>query len=189
MRSFGYGRSSLTGIVTYGAFTPELEDEDLDRLGAPEDWGILPAHRMGTTLRKVGRRLLIRSGDSYEREMTTARAKEMLHALYRNRFPHLRNEALEHIWGGYTAVTHNEAYLFGEMDPGVFVSAGCGGAGVVRGTIQGRLLADLAHGQGSDLLQDRLAAAKPRWLPPEPFRGLGAIAQIRYEQWFAGAER
>lgn len=188
-RVFGIGGNRMIGIYTYGAFTPELDDEDLARLGEIPDWGILPAHRMGTTLRKIGRRLLIRSGDSYERELSPEAARAMLHQLYRNRFPHLRNDALEFVWGGLTAVTHNGGFLFGETRPGVFASSGCGGAGVVRGTIQGQLLAELACGHPSDLLQSRLAMKRPNWLPPEPLRLIGAKTQIAFEQWQAGRER
>lgn len=188
-RALGFGGSRMVGIYTYGAFTPELDDHDLALLGSQTDWGILPAHRMGTTLRKVGRRLLIRSGDSYEHEKSPQATRQMLHALYRNRFPHLRNNELEFVWGGLTAVTHNGGFIFGKMRPGIFVSAGCGGAGVVRGTIHGQLLAELACGEASPLLEDRMQMKGPNWLPPEPLRGFGAKIQIRFEQWQAGQER
>ncbi|MBB6014736.1 glycine/D-amino acid oxidase-like deaminating enzyme [Aquamicrobium lusatiense] len=188
-RALGFGGSRMVGIYTYGAFTPELDDHDLMGLGTEADWGILPAHRMGTTLRKVGRRLLIRSGDSYEHENDPEAVRQMLHTLYRNRFPHLRNDELEFVWGGLTAVSHNGGFIFGEMRPGVFVSAGCGGAGVVRGSIHGELLAELACGEHSKLLENRLRMKGPNWLPPEPLRGFGAKIQIRFEQWQAGRER
>lgn len=113
----------------------------------------------------------------------------MLHRLYRNRFPYLHNNELEFVWGGLTAVTHNGGFIFGEMRPGIFVSAGCGGAGVVRGTVHGQLLAELACGERSTLLEDRLRMKGPNWLPPEPLRRLGAKIQIRFEQWQAGLER
>jgi glycine/D-amino acid oxidase-like deaminating enzyme len=140
-------------------------------------------------MRKTMGRLLIRSGDSYERERDPSAVRAMLTALYRNRFPAMRTHEFEHVWGGLTAVTHNGAFLFGEIRPGLFVSAGCGGAGVTRGTIQGKLLAELACGLRSQLLSDRLAQNGPDWLPPEPLRGAGAKLQIAWEQWIAGAER
>jgi glycine/D-amino acid oxidase-like deaminating enzyme len=91
--------------------------------------------------------------------------------------------------GGLTAVTHNGSFFFGRVKPGLYTSAGCGGAGVVRGTVEGRLLADLAHGVQSDLLSARLKAKGPDWLPPEPLRRLGVKAQIRAEQFYAGRDR
>lgn len=188
-RAFGLARDRMIGIYTYGAFTPELDREQLDRLGEMPEWGALPAHRMGTTMRKTMGRLLIRSGDSYERELEPAAVRVMLKQLYRHRFPAMRTHEFEHVWGGLTAVTHNGAFVFGEVKPGLFVSAGCGGAGVARGTIHGKLLAELAGGSQSRLLSDRLAQNGPNWLPPEPFRGIGAKAQIAWEQWLAGGER
>lgn len=188
-RAFGLGRDRMVGIYTYGVFTPELDRQQLELLGEIPEWGALPAHRMGTTMRKTMGRLLIRSGDSYERELAPAAVRAMLTELYRNRFPAMRTHEFEHVWGGLTAVTHNGTFLFGEARPGMFVSAGCGGAGVTRGTIQGKLLAELARGSSSSLLNDRLAQHGPKWLPPEPFRGTGAKLQIAWEQWLAGAER
>ncbi|HEV7258673.1 MAG TPA: FAD-dependent oxidoreductase [Bosea sp. (in: a-proteobacteria)] len=188
-RAFGLAQDRMIGIYTYGAFTPELDRDQLDLLGDEPDWGALPAHRMGTTMRKTMGRLLIRSGDSYERELGPVHVRRMLTELYRNRFPALRVHDFEHVWGGLTAVTHNGAFLFGEARPGLFVSAGCGGAGITRGTIHGKLLAELACGAQSVLLSDRLAQKGPNWLPPEPLRALGAKAQIAWEQRLAGAER
>ncbi|QEL27158.1 FAD-binding oxidoreductase (plasmid) [Bosea sp. F3-2] len=188
-RAFGLARDRMIGIYTYGAFTPELDGEQLDLLGKSPEWGALPAHRMGTTMRKTMGRLLIRSGDSYERELEPAAVRAMLTALHRKRFPAMRTHAFEHVWGGLTAVTHNGGFLFGQVKPGLFVSAGCGGAGVTRGTIQGKLLAELACGSQSPLLSDRLAQSGPNWLPPEPLRGTGAKVQIAWEQWLAAAER
>lgn len=188
-RSLGLVRDRMIGIYTYGAFTPELDDAELTRLGEAPRWGVLPAHRMGTTMRKTGRRLLIRSGDSYEQELDPGKVRVMLTALYRRRFPHMRLHDFEHVWGGLTAVTHNGGFYFGEARPGLYASVGCGGAGVVRGTIHGKLLAELASGSQSALLSDRLAQKGPNWLPPEPLRRLGATAQIAWEQWQAGRER
>jgi len=188
-RAFGLARDRMIGIYTYGAFTPELDRDQLDLLGDVPEWGALPAHRMGTTMRKTMGRLLIRSGDSYERELEPAAVQATLARLYRNRFPAMKAHAFEHVWGGLTAVTHNGAFLFGQVRPQLFVSAGCGGAGVTRGTIHGKLLAELACGAQSALLSDRLAQKAPNWLPPEPLRGAGAKVQISWEQWLAGAER
>lgn len=188
-RSFGIVRNRMVGIYTYGALTPELEERDLQQLGEEVDWGILPAHRMGTTMRKTGRRLLIRSGDSYENELVPDETRRMLTTLYRNRFPHMRKHEFEYVWGGLTAVTHNEGFHFGRVRQGVYASVGCGGAGVVRGTIHGKLLAELACGVESPLLRDRLGMKGPVWLPPEPFRGIGARLQIAVEQRQAGRER
>lgn len=61
----------------------------------------------------------------------------------------------------------------------MFVSVGCGGAGVLRGTSQGKLLADLAAGVGSQLLTDRLNMTGPNWIPPDPSRGSVRNCKLR----------
>lgn len=188
-REFGIAANRMIGIYTYGAFTPELEDSELNKLGEEQNWGILPAHRMGTTMRRIGRRVLIRSGDSYEAELSTVEVKALLTRLYGNRFPAMADHQFEFVWGGLTAVTHNGGFAFGSVAPGLYTSVGCGGAGVVRGTIQGKLLADLAYGAHSPLLEQRLNMKGPNWIPSEPFRSIGVRAQIRFEQWQAGNER
>jgi glycine/D-amino acid oxidase-like deaminating enzyme len=188
-RALGLVRNRMIGIYTYGAFTPELDDEQWALLGESPNWGVLPAHRMGTTMRKAQRRLLIRSGDSYEQELDTSEVRAMLATLYKRRFPQMRSHAFEHVWGGLTAVTRNGGFYFGQIRPGLYASVGCGGAGVVRGTIHGKLLAEYASGFQSPLLATRLNQKGPNWLPPEPFTGLGARAQIAWEQWQAGLER
>ncbi|MEW9612834.1 FAD-binding oxidoreductase [Shinella sp. S4-D37] len=188
-RSLGIARNRMIGIYTYGALTPQLGDDQLALLGAEDSWGVLPGHRMGTTMRKTKRRLLIRSGDSYEKELGTADARRMLAKLYRRRFPRMRSHEFEHVWGGVTAITHNDNYFFGQVKPGMYASVGCGGAGVLKGTIQGKLLAEQASGLRSSLLSDRLELGTPTWLPPEPLRRIGATLQIAFEQWQAGRER
>jgi len=188
-RRFGIVRGRMVGIYTYGAFTPELDADQLELLGDEPSWGVLPAHRMGTTLRKTMGRLLIRSGDSYEGELEPDATKHMLTALYQRRFPQMREHRFEHVWGGATAITHNGGFFFGKVKDGLYASAGCGGAGVVRGTVHGKLLADLAEGFQSSLLSDRLKQKGPNWLPPEPLKGIGAKTQIKWEQWLAGLER
>jgi glycine/D-amino acid oxidase-like deaminating enzyme len=188
-RSLGIVRDRMIGIYTYGAFTPQFDDAQLELLGDVPKWGVLPAHRMGTTMRKTMGRLLVRSGDSYERELDTDKVRAILTQLYRRRFPGMGTYEFEHVWGGLTAITHNGAFYFGQIKPGMFASVGCGGAGVTRGTIHGKLLAEMACGSQSSLLSDRLKLRGPNWLPPEPLRRVGVTTQIAWEQWLAGSER
>ncbi len=188
-RALGLLRDRMIAIYTYGGLTPELDQGELARLGELPQWGVIPAHRVGTTLRKfANRRFLVRSGDSYERELPVAEVRAMLTRLFRNRYPHMASHELEHVWGGATAITHNGGLYFGRPRPGIFVAAGCNGSGVVRGTINGHLLAEMALGGQSALLSDRLALKGPDWIPPEPFRRIGVSFSIAREQRQAGKE-
>lgn len=188
-RGLGFLRNRLIGIYTYGALTHELDDAQLAQFGDIPRWGVIPAHRMGTTLRKIGRRILVRSGDSYESEMSYSRTTELLEDLLRNRYPALDQLPFEHVWGGITAVTHNGGQYFGQLRNGLYISAGCNGGGIVRGSIQGKLLAEMALGSQSQLLSDRLVLEGPNWIPSEPFCRMGALASIKVEQLVAGRER
>jgi glycine/D-amino acid oxidase-like deaminating enzyme len=95
-RSFGLLRDRMIAIYTYGGLTPELDQVELAKLGVLPQWGIIPAHRMGTTLRKFANcRFLVRSGDSYERELPLAQVRTMLTRLYRRRYPQMASHQLE----------------------------------------------------------------------------------------------
>ncbi len=189
VRAFGLLRDRLFSLYTYGGLTPELDDTELAKLGSLPQWGIIPAHSMGTTLRKfIGRRLLVRSGEGYEKEHTTEQARNLLTALFRRRFPNMSSHRFEHIWGGALGMTKNGALFFGQVRPKVYVAAGCNGSGIARNTINGHLLAEMACGSQSPLLTDRLTLAGPSWMPPEPVRSIGAQASIAYLQRQASKE-
>lgn len=188
-RALGLLRDRMIAIYTYGGLTPALPPPELARLGSLPQWGVIPAHPMGTTVRRwSGGRLLVRNGDSLEREMDPEKVRSMLAVLYRRRFPHMAAYTFEHVWGGVTAITGNGGLYFGEPRRGLFCAAGCNGSGVVRGTINGMLLAELALGGQSPLLSDRLALEGPSWIPPEPIRTPAVLAKIALERRGAGLE-
>lgn len=188
-RAYGLLRDRVFALYTYGGLTPELDDTELAKLGSLPQWGIIPAHMMGTTLRKfVGRRLLVRTGEGYEREHGDGYVRALLTKLFQRRFPNMASHHFEHVWGGALGMTNNGGLYFGQVRPNVFAAAGCNGSGIARGTINGHLLAEMACGGQSSLLSDRLSLAPPNWIPPEPFRSIGARTSIAYLQWQAGRE-
>jgi glycine/D-amino acid oxidase-like deaminating enzyme len=188
-RSFGLLKGRLFAIYTHGGMTPVLPAEELAKLGEEPLWGVLPAHQLGTTSRKVeGGRFLIRAGDSYEAQPDTKAIRKLLTKLYRNRYPGMASYDLEHVWTGVTAITGNGGLYFGELRKGLFCAAGCNGSGVVRGSINGKLLAEMACGSQSKLLSDRLSLKGPNWLPPEPARRIGVTTTIAVQALFAGNE-
>ncbi|SDJ99340.1 Glycine/D-amino acid oxidase [Bradyrhizobium sp. Rc2d] len=187
-RSLGISLDRMVIVHTYGALTPELDESELSQLGSLREWAKLPPTAMGTTMRKWKRRLLIRSGYSYERETSIDKIRSMLSYLYRKRYPAMRAHGFEFVWGGGVGITSNRESYFGELRPGLYVSAGCQGAGVLRGNIHGKLLAELACDSQSSVLTDRLKVSGPNWIPPEPFRGIGAIAKMAWGHWQAGRD-
>ncbi|WP_110667020.1 NAD(P)/FAD-dependent oxidoreductase [Salinicola halophilus] len=179
-RVLGADRSRLTAIYTYAALTPPLTPK-ITTAVAGSPWGLLPTHRLGCTLRTTAdSRLMIRAQYSYERERDNAAVEADLAASLALRYPTLESVGFDKVWGGTTGLTYNGAPLWGEMDKGLFVSAGCNGGGIVKGTTLGEALAQDMLGQP----RADIAAlfGKPSWMPPEPVRRLAFEAIRRVEQ-------
>ena len=189
-RKLGFLKDRLIAIYTYAGLTPALSDEQAAQLGPARQWGLLPAHRLGTTLRKVsGNRFMVRSAYSYESERSVSAYTRMLTQYYQRRFPQMASHEFEYVWGGTTALTRNGGIFFGKLADGIYGSLGCNGSGVLRGTVNGRLLADLMLNHSSEELDAVLALGGPSWLPPEPLRALGVKSAIFYQGIKASAER
>jgi glycine/D-amino acid oxidase-like deaminating enzyme len=192
-RELGTGlRSRLVAMYTYAGLTPPLPDSELAELGSVASWGLLPAHRLGTTLRRTADgRLMVRSFYGYEREERNERVAARLEDCLLRRFPQLARRApaaprFEHVWGGSTGFTYNGAPAWGEIAPGLTVSAGCNGGGVVKGTLLGTLLARKALGEPVPDVPALFGSAS--WMPPEPVRRLGFAMISRASRRAAGLE-
>jgi glycine/D-amino acid oxidase-like deaminating enzyme len=190
-RELGVGlRSRLVVMFTYAGLTAPLPESVLAGLGADTHWGLLPAHRLGTTLRRTADgRLMVRSFYGYEREARAEHIEARLEDCLLRRFPPLASLArprFEHVWGGATGLTYNGAPVWGETAPGLLVSAGCNGGGVVKGTLFGALLARKALGDAVPDVRQLFGAAS--WMPPEPIRQLGFAVLSRVARRTAGLE-
>ena len=171
-KNLGLGRARIATIYTYAALTEPLSQTLLDELGSDLNWGLLPAHRLGSTMRRtIDGRLLVRSLYGYEKEADNARTgRDLLSALHA-RFPQAAGTRFESIWSGATGFTVNGGPLWGQLETGIFISAGCNGGGVVKGTLFGQAIADR--------VLDRKTADIPAlfgragWMPPEPLRRIG----------------
>lgn len=171
-KHLGIGGSRLAAIYTSAALTVPLPPAMLAKLGTEPAWGLLPAHRLGSTLRRThDGRLLIRSTYSYEREPRADRTARRLRDSLAKRFPWLDGVTFAASWSGATGFTLNGAPLWGRTGPGLYVSAGCNGGGIVKGTLFGRLLADLAADRPVPDVPALFGT--PAWMPPEPFRRAG----------------
>jgi len=189
-KSLGFLRDRLITIYTYAAVTPRLTDNELEKLGDEPEWGVIPANRLGTTVRRIGDgRLMVRSAYSYEHEQPASETLRQLQDSYRRRYPNMRSHQFEYVWGGTTALTRNGATFFGQLKPGIYASLGCNGAGVLKGTTYGKLLGEMALGEQSAQLREALSMEGPSWLPPEPFRRIGVVSTIKFQAHLAGPER
>jgi len=188
----GVARSRLAAVYTYAAITPQLDPEFLDSLGTVQNWGLLPTHRLGSTLRRTADgRLLVRSGHSYEAELSGSKVTALLQDRLWRRFPQLKSNGggkgagqekrFEHVWGGAVGVTYNAAPVWGEREPGLFISSGCNGGGTVKGTLLGNALAELALGNSA--LDVSAIFGSPSWMPPDPLRRIGFEFSAALESW------
>lgn len=187
IKHFGYWRDGLVTIYTYAGITEAMSAEDAAHLGEPA-WGLLPAHRLGTTIRRVGSdRFLVRSLYSYEKPIESRAAREALTSCFHRRYPMLAHVGLEHVWGGTTGLTMNGSPRWGRLDDNLYGSAGCNGSGVVKGTVLGKRLAELvAAGQDQSELQRVYGSANR--IAPEPFRTIGFHVISAIERRKAGLE-
>ncbi|MGB5247380.1 MAG: FAD-binding oxidoreductase [Woeseia sp.] len=171
-KGLGLAGERIAAMYTYAALTEPLPPALLSQCGEDAQWGVLPAHRLGSTLRRTADgRLLVRSLYGYEREVELGAVTNKLREALARRYPHLKDVAFASVWGGATGFTYNAAPIWGELKPGLFISAGCNGGGVVKGTLFGKLLAEKMLGQESADVTALFGRASR--MPPEPFRRLG----------------
>lgn len=187
-KQFGYLKERMVTIFTYAAISEALKPDEAAQLGAAEVWGILPTHRLGSTLRRVGNdRVMVRSLYSYEREMHPEKVERELTRRLHNRWPGLSHIRNEYIWGGTTALTLNGSPYWGELDDKLYVSAGCNGSGIAKGTVLGKRLAELICRTGDDEDVRRTFGVANR-IAPEPLRTIGFNVISALEQRKAGRE-
>ncbi|HEY5647120.1 MAG TPA: FAD-binding oxidoreductase [Pseudomonadales bacterium] len=182
------GASRVVAMYTYAALTEPLAAAERALLGSDEQWGLLPAHRLGSTLRLTADgRLLVRSAHGYEAEARPEQIEARLRDNLARRFPQLTLPPFASVWSGATGYTLGGGPLWGQLDDGLWISTGCNGGGVVKGTLFGQALAELATGGEPPDIHGLFGAA--RWLPPEPFRRLGYLVAERWQSQQGASER
>jgi glycine/D-amino acid oxidase-like deaminating enzyme len=110
------------------------------------------------------------------------RVRRQHHAVgLQRRFPWLTEQDIQHTWTGHLSASRSGQPFFSRVEEGVFAVAGCNGSGVARGTLWGRLLAELASDISSPMLDAVMGRAQPGWLPPRPLLDIGALLRMRVE--------
>jgi glycine/D-amino acid oxidase-like deaminating enzyme len=190
------------GIAERGVFPLELSAslsrplnaQEQAEIGHADAWGVLSTYPAGATVRLTpDRRLLIRNTVEYRHRDLAGRALDTRRAMHlrglQRRFPWITDAHLQYTWTGHLSATRSGEPRFARLDNGIHIAAGCNGSGVARGTLWGRLLAEMASGGQSALLTAVLHHAQPGWLPPRPFFDIGAAMRLRYEAHRAESEQ
>ena len=186
----GMLRRKVFPMLSCASLSRTLTDEEQAAMSGAPDWGITGS---STVRRTLSNRILFRHRLYYTGDfrLSAAMRSELLSAHadgLRRRFPTLDKLDFEHTWAGVFCMTRDWASVFDRLERGVFASLGYAGVGLPRGTISGKLLAELAMGGESDLIRDAQALSGPKRLPPEPFLGIGVRARLAWHRWRTRAE-
>ena len=182
----GIDNSATFAMELSASLTRPLTDKEYQAIGGVEPWGVLSTRPLGATVRLTpDRRVMIRNTAEYRtRDLSSSdllqRRKHHVMGLQR-RFPGLGEQDIHYTWTGHLSATRSGQPYFSKVEEGIYAVAGCNGSGVARGTLWGRLLAEVASGVSSPLLQSVMDRAQPGWLPPRPFFDIGAVLRMRME--------
>ena len=199
IQSFGFYKQQLMHIFTYASTTRKLDHQEVSTLGGQSQWNIIPADPMGTTVRRIsgelfgGDRIVVRNRFTYDPSMQINQSRlsdisKNHRRSFDSRFPMLKNVDMEYCWGGRLCISRNNTSAFGEIEENVYSAACQNGLGTTKGTLSGMLVAELAAGCKSNLLDFYKNQEQPRKLLPEPFMSIGAKALLKFEEWQAGIE-
>lgn len=194
VESFGFFNRRLMHVFTFASMTRRLSPSEVKALGGHNSWGLIPADPMGSTIRRIPEeRIVVRNTFTYNPKMETSESQiESIGRIHDRsfnlRFPMLSDVKVEYRWGGHLCLSLNAAPAFGEIERGVYAACCCNGLGTVKGTLYGKLIADLAVDSGDPMIEAALTEPTPERLYPEPLMTWGAKAKLWWMQKRAGRE-
>ncbi|TDB01186.1 NAD(P)/FAD-dependent oxidoreductase [Halomonas marinisediminis] len=192
---FGFMRNQILPVMTFASMSEPLDENQAGRFGGKFDWGITPADHAGTTVRMTqDRRLIIRNSHRYAHDYNTPtrmlpKIKENHLKAHLERYPQLDDLEYPYTWGGTSSLSGNFETFFGQLEEGIY-SAGCDQCvGICRGTISGMMMADMAAGRESSLLEDIIkVSGSPTRLPPRPLLRIGVPLRMKMARWASRKE-
>ncbi|MBV5325716.1 MAG: FAD-binding oxidoreductase, partial [Rhodospirillaceae bacterium] len=164
MPRLGLKRNQVFPISLTASLTRPLSEDEEAAIGRALPWGTLCPIEGGATVRLTAdRRILMRNTAEYEPAGISAAM--------------LGKRRAWHEMG----LSRNGRFVFEEVGAGMF-AAGCyNGAGVARGTLLGKLMAEHASGVTSPLITTALAQEKPGWVPHGALFTLAAKIRLAHE--------
>lgn len=167
----GLEQNRVFPLVLTASLTRCLNDDELKQMQGVEPWGVLSPQALGATLRfTADKRLLIRNTAEYLPGIDTnqLQKRQQLHQSgLQKRFPWLAADAIESTWSGQICVSRNSRPVFGELKKNVFASGCYNASGIAKGNIMGKLIAEHALGQPSELGDLARSQAAAAWIPPK----------------------
>lgn len=192
-QGFGFLQKRLIPLITWGSITRELSADESDQIGGAPSYGIIAAHPAGTSVRRVTsptNRILVRNIFSFSKRSDFVGRKQWAAKTHRksfdSRWPTLSGVPFEHSWGGALSLSRNGEPVFGELRPNVYGTVVHNGVGIARGTISGKLLAELILGGDSEQLRQMQAKGRPN--RNLPLQDLGVRFNARARRVIAGRE-
>lgn len=193
LEEFKLSKNQFCPVISFAGMTRELNGQELAAFKDIKPWGNTAAHPSGTTVRFThSNRILVRNGFMYPTWFSCSperirRSRRLLRRAFTNRFPNLAHVNFEYVWAGLIHLTMNSKPVFGRK--GNIHYSGVGeGAGVAKTFTMGMYHAEWANGIDSDVLQFLQNDKKPTWLPPEPFKTVGAECRFAWEYMNAKGE-
>ncbi|ASJ76164.1 NAD(P)/FAD-dependent oxidoreductase [Granulosicoccus antarcticus] len=192
--SFGFFQNRLLHVFTYATMTKPFAR---NALAGNQQWGIIPADPMGTTVRRINdgdaSRLVIRTRFTYNPSMQVsprevADAAQLCRKKYDARFPDLKTVDMQYEWAGHLCLSWNGVPAHGEIEKGIFSAVCQNGLGTAKGTISGISAAEMACGVDTEITRSLATMDEPRRLPPAPLTTLGARTTLKWKEWRASRE-
>ena len=194
MPRLGIQTDRVFPLALTASLTRPLTKAEEDEIGHAASWGVLSPQSLGATMRLTkDRRILIRNTAEYRPsgiEPTRLAQSQGIHYQgLKKRFPWLAADAIEYTWSGNICVSANSKPVFSKLLDTIFASGCYNASGVARGTIMGRLIADLAMNMPSALLDTAKSIHAPSWIPPRPFFDMAAKSRMALERAKGKSER
>ena len=193
LEEFSLSKNQFCPVISFAGMSRELNDQEMADFKDVKPWGNTSAHPSGTTVRLThSNRIVVRNGFMYPTWFSCSperirRSRRLLRRAFNNRFPNLTHVNFEYVWAGLIHLTMNSKPVFGRK--GNIHYSGVGeGAGVAKTFTMGMYHAEWANGMNSDVLKFLQTDKKPTWLPPDPFKTVGAECRFVWEYLSAKGE-
>ena len=194
LSSLGIKKRHCFPLTLTASMTRPLTDYEFDKIGRPNEWGVLPVRPMGATVRMTkDRRILIRNTvenkkPNFFSKKNLKKNSEIQRIGLCKRFPELPKNIIENSWSGVVCRSGNGSQIFEKINDHIFVAGCYNGSGIGVGTFFGEQIALMAAEQNSEEIPMIEKIKKTNWLPPQPLLNIGIYLRLFYERIKASSD-